>query len=159
METTATCPAARQVPRRSAGQRPQRGLRRGRIELVARPAALAERRVGGCDGVAGNDVQSALRLAFEGKDAALAVQQQGEGGHLEPLPESIAVGVAEQQLVFKVDDKDGATDKRAGIGRAHKLLERAVKGWIEWSCLPGGGCVEARKKGMPNPGPEPELHF
>lgn len=103
-------------------------------------------------------MQAVLHFALIGDDATRAIEQHGENGHLELLPEGVAIRHGEERIAFGMRYEDGPSNVNASFGRAVELANTSIKSSAMLLRPYSGGCRQVRKKRMPDPGSEREKH-
>jgi hypothetical protein len=73
-------------------------------------------------------VQALVRLTFVRADPLVGIQQQDVDGHLEQLPQLIALGVSEQRVAFILQHKNRAARFDAAQRGMSELLKRSRHG-------------------------------
>src|SRR4051812_29624097 len=104
------------------------------------------------------DMQAVLDFAFIGDDATRAIQEHGENGHLELLPEGVAIRDGEERIAFGMGYEDGPSNVNASLRRAIQLADSSIKSSAMLLRPYSGGCRQARKKRVPDPGSERKKH-
>jgi len=104
------------------------------------------------------DMQAVLHFALIGDDATRAIQEHGEYGDLELLPEGVAIRHGEERLAFGMGYEDGPSNVNASFRRAIQLADTSIKSSTMLLRPYRGGSCQARKKRVPEPGPEWEKH-